>query len=270
MDPDSIADQILGQVLQGTGAQELLNSRSDFRNKELQQRWDIAQLGERGASERARIGASASTRNAQIAASASTKNAKLAAETQRYGIDTTAQTARERLGLDTELGRGQLGVARGALGLQALELPTKYRGPQDYFQQSDILRGLSQRQDVPMFIANLLDPMNTNATLGAGTGGSPTGFSIDNTLATLAGGGQMPMGATQGQNATALAKIKQIGQQGLTSLQPGALERLTPSELGALQSGIEYTGNNGPAWDWGDLLAIREQQKYQPGNPFAA
>ena len=260
------ADSLVGQALQGSSTQELLNSLGGFKDRELQQRWDIAQLSERGASQRSSQAAAASTRNAQISASASTKNAKLAADTQRYGIDTDAQTARERLGLDTELGRGDLGVKRGQLGLAALELPTKYRGADNYFQQSDLLRGMSQRQDIPMFIANLLDPVNTNQGFGA-PGGAPTGFSIGGVLGQMAGGVQ---GATDGQNGSALGGIRQLGQRGLQSLGPQALERLSPSEQGAFQSGLEYSGDGGSAWNWNDLLDRYNKSRIGQGNAFQA
>ena len=235
-----------------------LASNAEFANKELQQRWDIAALNERGATSRSSSANAASTRNAQISASASTKNAKLAAETQRYGVDVGAQTARERLGLDTELGRGQLGLA-------ALELPTKYRGADNVFQQSDILRGLGARQDVPAFVSALLDPLGSRQGFGAPSG-QPQGFSIGGVLGQLAGG---QGGATEGQNGTALGGIRQLGQRGFQSLQPGSLERLAPSELGALQSGIEYSGDGGPAWNWSDVLDVYNRNKIGQGNPYS-
>lgn len=241
---------------------EHLDAQDEFQNKELQQRWDIAALGERGATERARIGASASTRNAQISAKASLKSAKLAAETQRYGIDTQAQTARERLGLDRDLGYGDL-------GLRALEMPSKFSGAFDPFQQSDLLHGLSQRQDVPAFVQTLFDA-SKHFGRGGAPGGTPQGFSVGSVLGSLAGQGGGAQSAVQGQNGTALAAIRELGARGFHALAPGALERLSPGEQTMLKNGLQYTGDNGPAWNWSEVLDSYERSRIGQGNPMLA
>ena len=239
---------------------EILGASGEYRNKALQQAWDIAQLNERGANQRASIGASAS----KYSADASTKNARIAADTQRYGYDTQAQTAREKLALDTELGRGQL-------GLSALELPAKYRGPEDYFQQSDILRGMSGRQDIPVFVQSLI---NGGYVPGfAPSSATPNGFNLQgvvNTITGQSGGNANGGGAAEGQNGSALQAIRGLAQRGFQNIQPSMLEKLTPSELGLLKSGVEYSGDGGPAYNFDDLMRIRSLNAIGQGNAQAA
>jgi hypothetical protein len=234
-----------------------ITANSEFSDRELDQAWRIAQMGEEGANTRAGISAGAS----RYSADASTRNASIAAKTQRYGIDMERLTAKERLQLDRDLGQGEL-------GLSALELPTKYRGPNDYFQASDMMRGLDQRQDVPAFIQSL---MGTGALPGfQAPGGSPDGFSLQNVMNRLLGPGNTTLGATDGQNASALEAMRALAAKGLHTLPQGSLERLSPSELGLLQSGVEYSGDGGPAWNWQDLLGGYKAAQVGQGNPMAA
>lgn len=225
-----------------TAIAEVLGAAGEYRNKVLSQDWEKALLTERGA-----------TKRQEISSKASTKNARIAADASRYAADTQAQTAREKLGLD------------------ALELPAKYRGPADFFQQSDILRGMSQRQDVPVFVQSLI---NGGAMPGFGaSGGAPAGFNLQgvvNAITGQANGTPNAMGATQGQNGSALAAIRGLAQNGFQKLQPGALERLTPSELGLLKSGVEYSGDGGPAWNYDDLMQVRTLNSIGQQNAQAA
>jgi len=248
---------------------DAISKNMEFKDRQLDQAWRIAQMGESGATSRARIGASASTANARTAAAASRANAKLAAETQRYGIDVGRLTDQEKIALERELGYGDLGIKSGQLGLGYLDTASRLRGPDDLLQFADFQRGASARQDVPIFMQSLL----SGGVLPGfqAPGGQAPGLNIQGLMSKLAGGGTMPgAGAQEGQNATFLQSARDLATRGFHTLGPGSLESLRPVELGALKSAVEYSGDGGPSWRWDDLLDVYGRSGIGQGDPRAA
>lgn len=254
---------------QGGALIELLNSQEGFKDKQLDQAWRIAELNESGANTRAGISAGASTKSAQIGANASMKNAALQAKTQRYGIDMDRLTATERIALEREMGYGDLGIRSGQLGLGYLDTASQLRGPENYLQAADFMRGASQRQDVPVFLQSL---MSGGVMPGfQAPGGSPQGLNMQGLMQQMGLGGAPGTGSPPNtQNAAFLAAVRAQNAKGLHTLAPGTLERLNPTELGVYKSASEYGGDGGPAWSWDDLLRGYTGAGLGQGNPLAA
>ena len=259
-----------GQSEQGGALIELLNSQEGFRDKQLDQAWRIAELNESGANTRAGISAGASTRSAQIGASASMKNAALAAKTQRYGIDMDRLTATERIALEREMGYGDLGIRSGQLGLGYLDTASQLRGPENYLESVDFMRGASQRQDVPVFLQSL---MNGGVLPGfQAPGGSPQGLNMQGLMQQMGFGGAPGGGGSppNTQNNAFLAAVRAQNAKGLHTLAPGSLERLNPDELALYKNASEYSGDGGKAFSWNDLLSGYKRAQVGQGNPLAA
>lgn len=269
----------LGGSDEGRSLIEAISRSSEFSDRQLDQAWKIAQLQESGANSRAsmsagasRAGSAASAAASRYSADASRANAKLAAETQRYGIDTTRLTDQEKIALDRELGYGNLGIQSGQLGLGYLDTASKLRGPENYLQAADFMRGAAARQDVPIFMQSLL---NGGVLPGfQAPGGSPQGLNIQGLMQQMGfGGGNAAPGVggpPNDQNAAFLAAVRAQNAKGLHTLAPGTLERWNPSELGAYISASEYGADGGPAWNWDDLLQGYKRAGIGQGNPMAA
>ena len=254
---------------EGMALIEAQNIKEGFRDKELDQAWRIAELGESGANTRAGISASASRHAASTSANASMKNAALAAKTQRYGIDTERLTAQERIALEREMGYGDLGIRSGQLGLGYLDTASQLRGPENYLQAADFMRGASQRQDVPVFLQSLL----SGGVLPGfqAPGGSPQGLNMEGLMQQMGFGGAPGAGSPPNtQNNAFLAAVRAQNAKGLHTLAPGSLERLNPSELGVLKSASEYGGDGGPAWSFDDLLSGYKRAQIGQSDPRRA
>lgn len=243
---------------------DVLQSEGRFKNKELDQRWQIAQLNERGANQRASSAAAASRYAADRSSRASMYGADKAAKASMYGADKSFEGVRYRTDADERMEGGKL-------GLGYLTTAANMRGPENYLQQADFLRGASQRQDVPIFMQNLLTGVS-NAGFQA-PGGAPAGLTMQGLIAKMTGGGAAGgaggSGPT-GQDATFLQSVRDLAQRGLHSLQPGALERLSPTELGVLKSATEFSGDGGPAWSWDDLMKQYSSSRIGQGSATAA
>jgi hypothetical protein len=204
-----------------------------YKNKELAQKWKIAKLEDSG----------------------STARQKIASKATRYTADRSLEGIKYKTDAET--------------GLDYLKTAATMRGPENYLQQADFLRGASQRQDVPIFLQNLA--RGTSGAAFQAPGGAPQGATMANLIARLggnaaaavggapaAGGVPAAGGATgtgpSGQDASFLNAARQIAQKGFHTLAPGTLESLDPNELGALKSAVEYSGDGGPAWSWDSMV----------------
>jgi hypothetical protein len=139
-------------------------------------------------------------------------------------------------------------------GLDYLKFASTLGGSGDVFQSADFMRGAQQRGDVPTFLNALSS--NTQLPSFQGVGTVPQ---IAQTAPGLAGqltGAGVP-GSVPGAPYTtaggydpnqALAAVGSIFKAGPSSLAAGALERLSPTELGIMQSGAKKLGYNWDDW----------------------
>lgn len=227
---------------------DALQSEGRFKNRQLDQQWQIAQLNERGANQRAGSAAAASRYAADRSSRASMYGADKSAQASMYGADRSLEGIRYRTDADERMEGGKL-------GLGYLTTAANLRGPADYLQAADFMRGAAARQDVPIFMQNLLKGVS-----GAGyqtPGGAPAGATIQGLMAKMTGGGSGAGGigsGPTGQDATFLQSARELARRGFHSLAPGALERLSPTELGVLRSAVEYSGDGGQAFSWDDVV----------------
>lgn len=148
--------------------------------------------------------------------------------------------------------------------LRAREIASGLRGAKHTFQAIQFNDGSSDMNGMPTFIQNALNGRGGAAFTGPA--GNPQGVNMGNLMSNLGmsgtpqGGGN---GQITGQAGQALAGIRQINSQGLHSLAPGTLESWSPDKLGAFQSGTEYGGDGGPAWNWDSQ--IFDYQVSRPG-----
>lgn len=231
---------LMGQTAAYTGWQD----------KELKQTMDIANQ---------------TANNNRYSTDMNYKASKLNNDTTRRGQDITDATSRRGQDITQENNRGQL-------GLDYLKTASSMRGPADYFQASDFNRGAQQRQDVPLFLQSLMNTTGNQYGSFTGGGGAPAGYNVNTALAGLGMGGGAPMAAGGGapgmnaQDAQALAGIKAADQAGAHTWAPGYLESRSPSELGLLQSGSEYSGGGQKSWDWNDLLNTYAKSRIANGS----
>lgn len=161
-----------------------------------------------------------------------------------------AKTAEEAQRIQKWYQEQQVRLAESRLGLDYLTTAAQMRGPGDWAQFSDFLRGASQRQDVPVFVQALQN--NTRMPAFQAAGGQPTPASADALLAQMTGqggGGAAAGGANnRSQDEMAFSAIADIGARGANQLGGGALEQLLPEELQMLASGLERAGYSMPAF----------------------
>lgn len=208
--------------------QDSFKNAAGFADKQLDQAWRINEANNRESLKRQRMVSDASRYSADKSAKAS-----------KYSADRSYESAKYRT--DAETGLGYLKTA------------AEMRGPADYLQQADFLRGASQRQDVPIFLQNLMQSVG-GATFQA-PGGAPQGATMANLVQKLGGNtAGAAAGGVSGQNASFLGTARTLAQRGFHTLAPGSLEALDPNELGVLKSAVEYSGDGGPAWSWDSLL----------------
>lgn len=228
--------------------QDSFKNAAGFADKQLDQAWRINESNNRESLKRQRMVSDASRYSADKSAKAS-----------KYSADRSYESAKYRT--DAESGLGYLTAA------------AKMRGPEDYLQQADFLRGASQRQDVPIFLQNLMQGVG-GASFQA-PGGAPAGATMANLVQKLGGGAaNAAAGAAgngvSGQNASFLGAARQMAQRGFHTLAPGSLEALDPNELGVLKSAVEYSGDGGPAWSWDSLLRQYKNAGIGQGSANAA
>lgn len=241
---DAMAELVRRTSASNDSLAKAILAGNDYAFAELEQKYKIAQMGESGANKRAGISAAASRYAADKSAGASKYSADRSLEGTKYSTD-----AQERLG-------------QGRLGLDYLTAASQMRGADNYLQQSDFLRGASARQDVPLFMQNLA--RGVSGTAFQAPGGSPQGYNMQGLLGKITGG-QTGM---SGQDQSFLQAVRNAASKGLHTLAPGTLESLSPAELGAFKSAVEYSGDGGTAWDFNELL--NQYQKAQVGQGSAA
>lgn len=137
-------------------------------------------------------------------------------------------------------------LAQSNLGLEYMKFASTLRGPENYFQSSDFARGASQRQDVPVFMQNLLKNMAAGNNAFGASGGTPDPVTAQSMMAKLTGSG--PNSQSQGQDSAALNSMDQIFKAGAHRLSPGTLESLDQSELALLSSAGDKLGYDVPRW----------------------
>lgn len=225
--------------------QDSFKNAAGFADKQLDQAWRINEANNRE-----------SLKRQKLTSDASRYSADQTAKSSRYTADRSYESAKYKT--DAETGLGYLTAA------------AKMRGPEDYLQQADFLRGASQRQDVPIFLQNLMNSVGGAAFQAPG--GAPQGATMASLVQKLGGGATVPGAAAgpSGQNASFLGAARSMAQQGFHRLAPGSLEALDPNELGVLKSAVEYSGDGGPAWDWNSLLRQYKNAGIGQGSAQAA
>jgi hypothetical protein len=253
-DYDALAD-LLGEdsIAAILGA---IQDSSGFKNRELDQAWKIAQLGESGANTRAGISAGAS----RYSADAGVKSSRIAAEASKYGVDVGRLTDQERIGLDRELGRAGIGV-------DLLKTAASLSGPSNYLDYVSLLRGGRELGGMPYFLGGI-----TGEKPLAGfqaPGGSPTPLTMDSLLRGLgaagSGGVTSDGGTPQEHQANAFKdRVGSLLSGGPHQFAAGSLERLNPSELGLLQGAAGEAGYN-----WDDIVTQYRRSGIGQGDAMA-
>jgi hypothetical protein len=202
------------------------------------------------------------------------------AEANRKYQEGQLQLARDRLAFDKEVQAQEFGLKQANLGYSLVGTLANLRGPADHFQASNYARGVSNQPGTSTFLSAL----QNNARL-SGFGaqqGHPDADNYGTLTQKLTGTYQSATGGTtnaSGQSATTgamgqgnivdgtvtaasstpasgqssddarLGQIRNLYTQGAHKLNAGALEQLTPSEMGLLKSGIDANGG-----DWTTFL----------------
>lgn len=146
--------------------------------------------------------------------------------------------ARARLGLDTELGRGNLALGQARLGLDTLSEAARLRGPENYFQEADFVRGAGQRQDIPMFLQGRQADFQVR-------GGDPNPVSLQSISNRITGGVGAPaggVGSPGGQDEMALNAIRTKAMNPHNQFAAGEWESWTPDEQKLFLSGVGKAG----------------------------
>lgn len=254
----NVATQLSPEVLE-----RLFTANAKFNDRELQQKWDIAALQERGANQRAGMSASASRAASANSARAAIQAASIAAKTQRYGIDVQRLTDQEKIALDRELGRAGIGV-------NLLQTAAQLSGPENYLDYVNLLRGGRDLGGAQYFLGGLTG-QNQLAGFQA-PGGSPTPLTMDSLLKGLGAAGNGGV-TSDGSNMTAQDQQAKAFQENVASLlgagahkfAPGSLERLSPSELGLLRNAAGKSGYN-----WNDVVKNYSNAQVRQGSAMAA
>ena len=250
-------------------ALKAIGQTAEFGDRQLDNAWRIAQLGEEGANTRAGISAGASRAASQASAAASrysadasTRNAKIAAEASKYGIDVNRLTDQEKIALERQLGLGGLGVdlVKTAAGLS---------GPENYLSYLSLLRGGRGLGGAPYF----LGPLMGNGQLNGfeAPGGTPTPLTMDSILRGLGGAGGTGVtsdGGMMDADRQAQEFENRVGESlagGIHQYAPGSLERLNPSELGLWGAAAGRKG-----WNVQDLMSTYARSGINQGSAFTA
>lgn len=195
------------------------------------------------------------------------------------------ELARDRFEFDQEMGRYQQEIGRGRLGLDFLGQASQLRGPRDYFQYQDFMRGAGQVAGLPAWLNALtgtvqgqglprlgalgaVSPDQRGAERAAAADNPPggEGVTMGSLLRDVQGkGGGAPGGGYSTENA--LRQIRRVGA-GVQGLPYGSLERLGPSELGVLQSGLEHP--EGGAYSFPDWMNAYLRRRPGQGRATAA
>lgn len=150
------------------------------------------------------------------------------------------------------------------LGYDVLGMANNMRGANNYVQASNMMRGVAGMPETPTFLNSL--QTNTRLPSFVGQAGSPDAYTMNSLVSQLtgaspAGAGTSTSGAggTQGASGgyTVNGFVNQthaLAQAGGGRLGAGALEQLSPDELGLLQSGIEAPDSQGKAFNYADFL----------------
>lgn len=143
-----------------------------------------------------------------------------------------------------ELAEKAHSLAQANLGFEYLKFASTIGGPENYFQASDFARGATERQDVPVFLQNLLSNMQEgNAAFGA-QGGTPDPKTAESLIAKLTG--STPTGDTQRKDAAALQAMGSLFQTGAHRI--SGLQNLDPNELALIGSAGTKLGYDVPQW----------------------
>lgn len=170
------------------------------------------------------------------------------AANERYQ-DAQAEIARDRLAFDRDVQAQnlawerekfgqQFGLQQAELGYNLLGQAAQLRGPANYYQASEYARGISSMPQTSTFLSAL---QNNNRLSDFGAqGGLPERETLGTLSAKLGGGTGLQNGAPS-EDAT-LGQIGNIAAKGAHQLGAGALEQLTPTELGLFTSGLDRLG----------------------------
>lgn len=217
-----------------------------LKKRELDQQYQISQQNARTAKERNEIDKWYNQQQVQLA------QQRLSEEGRQFD---------QRLAFDKQTQAENLGLNQAKLGYDVLGMQAQLRGPQDYFQASELARGVAAQPGTATF----LNALKNNAHLvGYGEqAGIPDKVSV-NSLAAKLGGPQIIPGTGAAAASTSgggplsnedanLGAIRNLYAAGAHKLGAGSLERLTDTELKLLQSGIGASG--------GDLGTFMDQYR---------
>lgn len=159
----------------------------------------------------------------------------------------------------------QKSMAQANLGLGYLKAAAELRGPENYFQQAQFLRGASMQGNVPEFLRALQENRAASSMGGATSGQAAAPVTMDSLGTRMTGmpplGGQpapnadmvyalggAPAAARAASDSTALNAIGGVFGRGAAGLAPQALEGLSESEMKLLASGGAALGYDVPAF----------------------
>jgi hypothetical protein len=155
------------------------------------------------------------------------------------------QLARDRLAWDREYGQA-------GLGMRMVETAANLRGPENYFQASNLARGYAGMSGTPAFLSALRN--NTSLAGFGAQAGAPDAESVGSIMSKI-GGGPGASGATTATTDGYLNQIHGIAAQGAHKIGAGQWESLTPTEQSVFLSGLEAPDAAGKAYDKDTFLS---------------
>lgn len=157
-------------------------------------------------------------------------NQEQAAATREYQRAQT-ELAKQRLAFDER-------NANADRGLRMVETASQLRGPANFYQSAEYMRGVSSNPQTATFLSAL---QNGTQMAGYGAqGGLPERETIGTLTAKLGGGTGLQNGAPT-EEAT-LAQIGNIAAKGAHQIGAGGLEQLTSTERELFGSGLDRLG----------------------------
>ncbi len=182
----------------------------------------------------------------------------------RNTLKTTRMTLKQR----QQEAAMQDATNRAKLGLDLLGLGANLRGPANYLQYTNLLRGAPGMGSAAL-LGNL-----TGATglpdFGAPSG-QPEAMTLNRMIADLGGsgaGGVTSVGPSADPKEQARIfqdQVRNLLGQGVHKLNPGWWGKMNPSERGVFQSAAEASG-----YDMADILGIAAKSGIGQGSPLAA
>lgn len=241
----SVAAGIQGQsndataaALEGYFAEERRRWDQDYSQKqgEIEQKYKIAKLTARTAEQANEVDAwykreSAAVARERLALDRDQFDRELAFKQEQFG----KEFGQRQYEFDTTTG-----LNRAKLGYDVLGMGAQLRGPSDYFQASNFMRGVAAQPETPTFLQALRD--NTRLADYGMQGGVPQPETVGTLMNKLGSGGN------QAQDNNYLASIGNVAAKGAHQLGPGSLEQLYDTERKLFASGLDALGYDTPSF----------------------